>query len=317
MTKPDRENNQTALVEPQIPLVSVCVITYNHAQYIVQTLKSILMQKTNFAFEIVIGEDKSTDNTRAICAEFAEKHANIRLLATEGNVGVVPNFIRTANACRGKYIAVLEGDDYWIDNLKLQKQADALDEDPARILCFTSRKDYGEETKGYTTMSGDRDSTGNRFYLEDFARETFFHLSTVLFRKPETPQYFDRFEAFKGLYDRPLYISLLSDTKGYAYKLKDICSVYRLNNTSTFTPIGAMKRTLMVADMYAQIKVLHPELSNYLNHHLNKFDYFIMRDAYQKADKTTVKKLARQIIARPTIAAGWWLKSKAFFHLLV
>lgn len=297
-------------------MVSVCVITYNHKPYIAQTLDSILAQKTNFDFEIVIGEDKSTDNTRVICQMYAAKYPNIiRLLDTTGNLGVVPNFIRTANACQGKYIAVLEGDDYWIDDYKLQKQADVLEQDVNRTLCFTGRKEYDEATDHYTIYNENRGS--NFYYLTDFAKDTFFHLSTVLFRKPETPQYFDRFKDFKGLYDRPLYISLLAESGGHVYKLRDICSVYRLNNTSTFVPLGAMKRTIMVADMYAKIKELHPELMLYMNYHLNKFDYFIMRDVYRQNNKTEVKRLARQIMGRPTIAKGWGVKWKTVLHFFL
>jgi glycosyltransferase involved in cell wall biosynthesis len=308
------ENNQMILEKTTAPLVSVCVITYNHKPYIAQALDSILSQKTNFDFEIVIGEDVSTDNTLAICQDYAKRYPQIiRVLDTTQNLGVVPNFIRTANACRGKYMAVLEGDDYWIDELKLQKQADILEKDDQITLCFTGRKEYDETINHFETI---KDERYTRFYVEDFAKETFFHLSTMLLRTPETPQWFDRFKDFKGLYDRPLFISILADSKGYAYKLKDVSSVYRLNNSSTFTPIGVLKQTLMVADMYAKIKALHPELSNYMNYHLNKFDYFIMRDAYRNADKAQMHTLARQVVARPTIAAGWWLKCKAALHLL-
>lgn len=313
MTKPRNENNLTALAEQSKPKVSVCVITYNHKQYIAQALDSILAQKTSFYFEIVIGEDRSTDDTLAICKEYQAKYPNIiRVLDTPKNLGVVPNFVRTANACKGKYIAVLEGDDYWIDAFKLQKQVDILDQDAERALCFTGRKEYDEATDHYKIYN--ESSPDNRFYLTDFAKDTFFHLSTVLFRKPETPQYFNRFLHFNGLYDRPLYISLLAESQGYVYKLQDICSIYRLNSTSTFVPIGAMKRTIMVADMYAKIKDMHPELSLYMNYHLNKFDYFIMRDAYRQNNKMEIKRLANQIRERPTISAGWWLKCKTLLH---
>ena len=69
--------------------------------------------------------------------------------------------------------------------------------------------------------------------------------------------------------------------------------------------------------MYAKIKALHPELSKYMNYHLNKFDYFIMRDAYRNADKMKMHTLARQVVARPTIRAGWWLKCKAALHFFL
>ena len=78
-----------------------------------------------------------------------------------------------------------------------------------------------------------------------------------------------------------------------------------------------MKRTIMVADMYAKIKDMHPELSLYMNYHLNKFDYFIMRDAYLQNNKMEIKRLANQIITRSTISAGWWVKCKTLLHFFL
>jgi glycosyltransferase involved in cell wall biosynthesis len=298
------------------PLVSVCIITYNHAPYIAQTLDSVLAQKTDFPFEIVIGEDASPDSTRAICKEYEAKYPHIiRVLDTEKNMGVVPNFIRTAKACEGKYIAVLEGDDYWIDDYKLQKQAEILEEEDLCVMCFTGRKEYYEATDTYKIFNEPK----GRYDVKDFAKETFFHLSTVLFRKPAPPPYFDQFLHFNGLYDRPLYVSLLADSGGYAYKLMDIGSIYRHNIASTFVPLSEVQKLGKVIDMYVKIKEMHPQLGLYMNYNLNKFDYFIMRQICHNpdGDMSEVRAMARQILARPTIPAGWWLKMKAFIHLFM
>ena len=109
------------------PLVSVCMITYNHEPYIRQAIESILMQRCMFPFELVIGEDCSSDGTGDVCREYASAHTNVRLLPSIENLGMLPNFFRTIEACSGKYIAFCEGDDYWTDPHKLQKQADFLD----------------------------------------------------------------------------------------------------------------------------------------------------------------------------------------------
>lgn len=109
------------------PLVSVWMITYNHEKFIAQAIDSVIMQKTNFDYEIVIGEDCSTDRTREIVLEYKAKHPDkFKLLLQEKNVGMMQNFIVTLKTCNGKYIALLEGDDYWTDPLKLQKQVDFL-----------------------------------------------------------------------------------------------------------------------------------------------------------------------------------------------
>ena len=112
------------------PMVSVCVITYNQEAYIQQCLESILQQETNFEYDVVVGEDCSTDNTASIIKSLSEFGQNIQLLKNTSNLGVLPNFIRTLKACKGKYIAFCEGDDYWIDEHKLQKQVDFLEQNP-------------------------------------------------------------------------------------------------------------------------------------------------------------------------------------------
>lgn len=119
----------------QIPLVSVHMITYNQAPYIPQAINGVLQQKTNFPFELVIGEDCSTDNTRDIVFDYQKKHPTvIRVITSDKNVGAKINEKRTREACRGKYMALCEGDDYWTDSLKLQKQVDQLEEYPELVM---------------------------------------------------------------------------------------------------------------------------------------------------------------------------------------
>ena len=109
------------------PLVSVKMITYNHEPYIAQAIDGVLMQETDFPIELIIGEDCSTDRTREIVLEYQKKHPDIiRVITSDKNVGMHKNAHRTEKACRGKYIAFCEGDDYWIDPLKLQHHVEFL-----------------------------------------------------------------------------------------------------------------------------------------------------------------------------------------------
>lgn len=126
------------------PLVSVTVQTYQHAPFIRTCLDSILMQKTDFPFEIILGEDGSTDGTKEICQEYAKKHPEkIRLflrsrknvIHIDGNPTGRFNFIQNIKAATGKYIANCPGDDYWIDQYKLQKQVDAIKNNNKIIAC--------------------------------------------------------------------------------------------------------------------------------------------------------------------------------------
>ena len=117
--------------------VSVHMITYNHERFIAQAIEGVLMQQTDFAVELVIGEDCSTDGTRAIVRRYGERYPErIRLLLQERNLGARANALATLNACRGQYIALCEGDDYWTDPTKLQKQVDFLESHPECSLCF-------------------------------------------------------------------------------------------------------------------------------------------------------------------------------------
>ena len=124
-------------------LVSVCLVTYNQKEFIKDAIESALMQKTNFEYEIVIGDDYSTDGTLEICIDYANKYPNkIKVLRRERNLGLLMNFFETIKKCRGELIAYLEGDDYWLTDNKLQQQAEILLKDNDISLVHTDWKDY-------------------------------------------------------------------------------------------------------------------------------------------------------------------------------
>jgi glycosyltransferase involved in cell wall biosynthesis len=130
------------------PLVSVKMITYNHAPFIAQAIEGVLQQRTNFPFELIIGEDCSTDGTREIVFEYQRKHPDIiRVITSDHNVGVKINSMRTTKAGRGKYVAFCEGDDYWQSPDKLQKQVDYLESHPECGLVYSSYDVYLVESR--------------------------------------------------------------------------------------------------------------------------------------------------------------------------
>ncbi|MGH9872611.1 MAG: glycosyltransferase [Pyrinomonadaceae bacterium] len=126
--------------------VSVLITTYNQDEFIAQALGSVLMQQVDFPFEVVIGEDFSTDRTRDIVMEFAKKYPDkIRVLLRDetdaqrdraAGVGGKGSFVNCLAACKGQYIALLDGDDYWTSPHKLQRQVDFLDQHPDFAICF-------------------------------------------------------------------------------------------------------------------------------------------------------------------------------------
>lgn len=130
-------------MELNVPKASILVLCYNQEQTIRQTLESLVAQVADFTFEILIGDDCSSDQTRAICLSYKEAYPGIISLYPESpNVGLLENYKRLALAAKGKYISCCAGDDYWIDPLKLQKQVDFLDIYP----------DYGMVHSNYTIL---------------------------------------------------------------------------------------------------------------------------------------------------------------------
>ena len=136
------------------PKVSVLITTYNQEHLITQTVDSVLMQVTDFDYEIVIGEDASTDRTRAVVVELARQHPDkIRVLLRDPEVANRErhllgkmNFLQALESCRGEYIAVLDGDDYFTSPHKLQKQVDFLNARPDCMICFHNVRAVYEDT---------------------------------------------------------------------------------------------------------------------------------------------------------------------------
>lgn len=116
-------------------MVSVCLITYNHEEYISTAINGVLNQKVDFEYELIIADDFSTDRTREIVLEYKKKHPKlIKLILQKKNVGPKKNWLDLLSAPKGKYVAYFEGDDYWTDPYKLQKQVDFLEANPDYVL---------------------------------------------------------------------------------------------------------------------------------------------------------------------------------------
>lgn len=209
-------------------IVSVFILTYNQEQFIAQTLDSILMQKTNFSFKLVIGEDCSTDSTRTICENYAVKYGDrIKLLpALEKNIGLINNYMRTIAECNGKYIAICDGDDYWIDDYKLQKQVDFLEQNPDYSIVYTAlqRLFPNGEIKEYNYHLNKR-----VLNFDDLIFDNFMHSVTVVFKnvlneKNRLPQWILKFP----FGDWQTYLWTIKDG-GKIHFLKDVTASYRMD----------------------------------------------------------------------------------------
>lgn len=155
-------------------VVSVCIQTYQHEPYIRECLDSVLRQKVDFPWEIIIGEDDSTDGTRDVCLEYARKYPNLISLFLRSRKDVIyvngkptgrHNMIENIKAARGKYVALLEGDDFWLDDYKLQKQVNFLENNPDCIACHHWHK-YAVRSETEEFVVVDAPTKGQGYYPE-------------------------------------------------------------------------------------------------------------------------------------------------------
>jgi len=218
-------------------LVSVAMITYNHEKYVKDALEGILMQDVDFDYEIVIGEDASTDNTAKILKQYQQKYPNkFKITFHQGNVGMMNNFIQTLNSCTGKYIALCEGDDYWIDSKKLQVQIDFLENNEDFVGSFHNVliKDerYNREMKPWRLY--DRDV----FELGDtFSQTALFHTCSYVFRQSalENPEW------FKDVSSGDMALFAITAAKGKIKRIDGDMGVYRKVATGVTSDVTLIK----------------------------------------------------------------------------
>lgn len=215
------------------PKLSVLFITYNHEPYLAQSLDAVLSQKTDFDFEVVVGEDCSTDNTRAILTEYQKRYPDkIRLLFREKNFGrPTQNVYETGMECKGDYIAFLEGDDYWTDDTKLQKQVDFLEHNPGYMGCTHTCEVVGKhgepvsDVEALTLYEWDGDYT-----FEDYKSQPKWpgQTATVVCRnffKEAKYDYTILYKAHDFLDDGVILLFLL--TQGKIFRMKETMSAWR------------------------------------------------------------------------------------------
>lgn len=212
-------------------LVSVCCITYNHQNFIRETLNGFLLQKTNFPFEIIISDDSSNDETYNIISEFTEKYpGKFQAFLNTENVGMMKNFISTLSSCKGKFIAFCDGDDYWTDENKLQKQLDYIMQHSDCNLVFTDIKMYTQsESQFYPNWASVK---LKKYRFEDIVKRNVICTSSALFRNPGAIAIQEWLKPFK-IGDWPLYLLILRT--GYGFFMNEITTVYRQHAKSAFS----------------------------------------------------------------------------------
>ena len=233
-----------------LPLVSICCITYNHENYIAKCLDGFIMQKCSFKYEILINDDASNDNTAAIIREYEKKYPEILkpLYQTENqySLGVRPINQFNWSRAKGKYIAMCEGDDYWIDPLKLQKQVDFLEKN----------KDYALVHTNFQTINNKvLEKNHNRKVLisegivkEALLRENFIATVTVCFNKEKFDLAYNQIDKKYLMGDYPAWLAVALNSKiGY---LNEVTSVYRVLENSASHSVNKLKQFGFVKSIF-------------------------------------------------------------------
>ena len=215
-------------METNSSMVTIASTTYNMEAYIAEAMGSWLAQKTSFSFDILISDDGSTDGTCDVVRRYMEMYPNIRLIST-GHIGKMPNFIRSLKESKGKYIALCDGDDYWIDPNKLQKQVDFMESHPDFSECFTNsyvlNTVTGEKKIAKTQLWDEADTKGLlRHRDNDNVQMSPGHTSTFLYRNRYL-QVYPEWMYGDVMTDFPLY--MLMSRYGRAKFINDVTSVYR------------------------------------------------------------------------------------------
>lgn len=245
------------------PMISVLMITYNHERFIETAVNSVLSQQTDYPFELVIGEDHSPDATGKKVDQLAAAFPDIiKVVRAESNIGVAANFCRTFRACSGKYMAILDGDDFWTDPLKLQKQVSFMEANPDYGFVHGDVNHYYEDS-GKTEpcvnkARGVHVPDSNLFPELIKPQPLFIKTATVCFRK-ELASAFDLGLAEREnwpLIDMPLWMDITQQTK--AHYFDEVFATYRLLTESASRTQSPQKKLAYHQKLYA-IKQLYFE----------------------------------------------------------
>ena len=229
-------------------------------KYIQQALDSVLMQKVNFSWNVVIADDYSTDGTREILLEYKEKYSDLlHLILQENNVGASQNCIDLLSYPNCKYIAYLDGDDYWTDPYKLQKQIDFLENNPEYGICYSKARFYIQNSKKFLKRNYGRQLKAEN--LDDLITNNGQIPSlTVCVRKELLPRYYHEIKPDTRWFllgDRPFWIWIAYNSKIHYFD--EIFGVYRVVNKSASHPNSYDKKKEYHTEYYS-IKIFFADL---------------------------------------------------------
>lgn len=259
------------------------MITYGQEKYIGQAIEGVLMQETDFSYELVISNDSSPDNSDAVIKNYINTHPRgnvIKYVKHQDNLGAIPNFHFALNLCEGKYIAACEGDDYWTDPLKLQKQISFLEANPDYAASFHDVVTLYDGRK--VSFREDRQNTiVNPVVLKDLL-ESDWLIPTCSFVFRSKNLVLPPFYKEMRFGDFILFCSVILNSK--AYYMEEQMGVYRRNNFNSLTHSTILFGIISIKTDYIQFL-------NWLSKDASSEDQLII---YNRIDKE-IEEIRRQI----------------------
>ena len=262
--------------------VAIWMVTYNHEKYIVDAIDSVINQKTNFKFKLFIGEDYSSDNTRNICIEYKIKYPeHIELHLNKNNIGSNANGINMYQVCfnsGSEYIALLEGDDYWTDPYKLQKQVDFLEENPDVAVTYHDSKkiNLNNEVIAETEVGVENRKD---FTNTELQKGAWLSTRTMCFRNSLTiPKQVEK------VLNGDTFLTALMGEIGHGKYMSDIKpAVYRIHDDGIWSSVSYLKKT---TNKYKTFEQLHEYFADngkteIAEFYKKKFLIYLMRAFYQ------------------------------------
>lgn len=223
------------------PLVSVIVLTYNHSAFIEKCLTSILDQETDFDFEVIVSDDASTDGTVAITKKISHVASWIHDGVNEKNVGAAKNFETALSRCTGEFIAFCEGDDFWCDPLKLNKQVKLLQRDSSASLVYAN---YGKvDESGKVLETAVLNQAKNSFGLHDFMDGHGPTIHSMVVRKEIFPKKLPA--AFFKVHNPDVFIYGWALAKGRGAYIPETLSMYCIHEGGIYASMSSFEKTLL------------------------------------------------------------------------
>lgn len=230
---------------------SVIILTYNQRAYVNECIERTISQNTTFPIETILADDCSTDGTREICEGYAEKYPElIRFLPSDHNLGAVENEHRAFLTARGKYIATCEGDDFWTDPLKLQKQVDFLEANPDYSVCFHRYKklhteDGREENDGCDNLFANTTESSIEISMHQFMHQWCTQYLSMVFRKDCYD--FEAYKRYKYYRDTHQIYHLIKNGRCRLFSFYG--GVYRMTGSGAYTTMNEFRRAQMTLNV--------------------------------------------------------------------